>query len=312
MKIVFMGTPSFSVPILEALNEKYEVVMVVSQPNQLGKKKQIIYTPVAEAALKLNLNLYQPLKLNEIKDILLNTEADVLVTAAYGQFVSTSILKHFKKCINVHGSLLPKRRGGAPIQRSIMEGDSKTGITIMEMVKGMDAGRIYAKRELSILDSDNNESLFNKLSFIGRDLLLDSIEDIYNGINEGVPQDVNEVTISPNIKPEEEEINFDKPARKVFNQIRGLSVNPGAYFIINNFRIKVLSSRIVEDSSCASAGTIILAKKKLIIKCGSDAIELIDIKPEGKGLMNASNFLNGQHIFKENEQVYRINRQNVL
>ena len=296
MKIVFMGTPEFSVSILEGLAQKYDVALVISQPNQLVKKK-IVYTPVAIKAIELSISLWQGEKIADAFELIKDTNADILVTAAYGQFVPQRILKLFKKCINVHGSLLPRRRGGAPIQRAIMEGDSTTGVTIMEMVKQMDAGRMYAKREIPILDSDNNDSLFKKLSFVGRELLLETIEDIYQGKNEGIVQDESLVTISPNIRVEEEKISFNHPARVVFNQIRGLSENPGAYGVINDTRIKVYESRIVDDSSDATAGTVIMAKKRLIVKCSDNAIELLQIKPQGKPCMPASSFLNGQRIF---------------
>ncbi len=301
MKIIFMGTPEFSVPILEALNEKYEVVLVVSQPNQRGKKNKIIYTPVAQKALELGLSLAQPLSIKELFDRFKELEADVLVTAAYGQFVPVKMLNLFKKCINVHGSLLPHRRGGAPIQRAIIEGDTVTGITIMEMVKAMDAGRMYAKREIPILDEESNETMFAKLSILGRDLLMETIEDIVSGKNEGIPQDEKEVTISPNIDVTEEKIDFNKDSRAVFNQIRGLAMNPGAYGIINNSRIKIYKSKMIENDTNLKPGVVILAKKRLIIKCATNAIEILELKPEGKQIMPASSFLNGQRIFKEGD-----------
>lgn len=300
MKIVFMGTPEFACPILEALNQKYEVVMVVSQPNKKEGRKGIIKeTPVAKLARELGLNLFQPTKIKDSVSEFDNIEADLLVTAAYGQFVPTKILKKFKKCINVHGSLLPKHRGGAPIQRAIMNGDEKTGVTIMEMVKKMDAGSMYAKKSIDILNSDNNETLFSKLSIIGRDLLLETIEGILSGDIVGIPQDENEATISPNIEVWEEKIDFNTDAKDVFNKIRGLAMNPGAYAVINDFRIKVYSSQIVDDDSDFKPGSIILMKKRLIVKCKNDAIELLMIQPQGKKMMLARDFLNGQKNFTE-------------
>ena len=302
MKIVFMGTPEFACPILEALNEKYEVVLVVSQPNKPEGRKGIIKeTPVASLASKLGLNLYQPISIIESVSYFDDIDADIMVTAAYGQFVPTKILKKFKKCLNVHGSLLPKHRGGAPIQRSIINGDKQTGVTIMEMVKKMDAGQMYAKRSIDILDTDNNESLFEKLSIIGRDLLIESIEGIINGEIKGIPQDESEATISPNIEVWEEKIDFNLPAKDVFNKIRGLSVNPGAYALINDFRIKVYSSQIVTDNSDKVPGSIILMKKRLIVKCKDDAVELLMIQPQGKKQMLARDFLNGQKNFSDND-----------
>jgi methionyl-tRNA formyltransferase len=298
MKIVFMGTPEFAVPILEALNEKYEVVLVVTQADKLVGRKQIpTFSPVKEKALELGIDVFQPLKLKDDYQKIIDANADLLITAAYGQFVPTKVLKVFKNCINVHGSLLPKRRGGAPIQRSIIEGDKQTGVTIMQMVKGMDQGRMYAKEAIDILDSDDNSSLFNKLSIIGKELLMNNIEDIYNGKNLGVEQDETQATISPNISPLEEEFNFKDTSRNIFNKIRGLSHEPGAYFKINDVRIKVYSSKIVENDSNLEAGTIIETHKHLIIKTLDGAIELLRLKVEGKKEMDCKDFLNGQKIF---------------
>lgn len=298
MKIVFMGTPEFARPILKALNEKYEVVLVVTQADKLKGRKQIpTFSPVKEEAISLNIPVFQPLKLKDDISKIMNADADVLVTAAYGQFVPTKVLNKFKCCINVHGSLLPKRRGGAPIQRAIIEGDAKTGVTIMQMVKGMDKGVMYAKEELPILDSDNQDSIFDKLSIIGRDLLLNTIEDIYSGKNKGIPQNEEEATISPNIAPYEEEFNFNLSARDIFNKIRGLSHEPGAYFITQGIRVKVYSASIVEDESNAAPGTVLETRKHLIIKCLDKAIEILSLKVEGKKEMEASSFLNGQKLF---------------
>ena len=197
MKIIFMGTPNFAVPSLEALNEKYEVVLVVSQPAKPEGRKGILKNPpVALKALELGIQLFQPEHIKNEYEYFKNIKADMIVTAAYGQFIPTKILNLYKKCINVHGSLLPHHRGGAPIQRAIINGDKKTGVTIMEMVKKMDAGRMYASSEIPILDSDNNSSLFEKLAIIGKNLLMENIEDIYNGKNEGIMQNEEEATIN--------------------------------------------------------------------------------------------------------------------
>ena len=302
MKIVFMGTPNFAVPILRALNEKFEVKLVVTQKDKLQGRKQVLTkSPVKICAEELNLPVFQPEKIKDEMDYILNIDADVLVTAAYGQFVPSKLLNKFKKCINVHGSLLPLRRGGAPIQRSIIEGDTKTGVTIMEMVKKMDAGRMYAKEELPILDTDTQDTIFEKLSLIGRDLLLDNILDIVNEKNLGIVQDESLATISPNIRPEEEEFNFNDTSRNIFNKIRGLSHEPGAYFIINNTRVKVYSSKILENSSSSIPGTILETKKHLIIKTLDSSIEILSLKVEGKKEIDAKSFLNGQKLFIKGE-----------
>lgn len=302
MKIIFMGTPDFAVPSLEALNEKYEVVLVVSQPAKPEGRKGILKNPpVALKALELGIQLFQPEHIKNEYEYFKNIQADMIVTAAYGQFIPTKILNLYKKCINVHSSLLPHHRGGAPIQRAIINGDKKTGVTIMEMVKKMDAGRMYASSEIPILDSDNNSSLFEKLAIIGKNLLMENIEDIYNGKNEGIMQNEEEATISPNIAPEEEKINFNIDARKVFNLIRGLSDEPGAYCEYNGQRIKIYKASIEKNDSDASPGTIINIKKSLVVKCKTDAISILELQIPGKKRMNVKDFLNGQKLLKLND-----------
>lgn len=302
MKIIFMGTPNFAVPSLEALNEKYEVVLVVSQPAKPEGRKGILKNPpVSLKALELGIQLFQPEHIKNEYEYFKNIKADMIVTAAYGQFIPTKILNLYKKCINVHGSLLPHHRGGAPIQRAIINGDKKTGVTIMEMVKKMDAGRMYASSEIPILDSDNNSSLFEKLAIIGKNLLMENIEDIYNGKNEGIMQNEEEATISPNIAPEEEKINFNIDARKVFNLIRGLSDEPGAYCEYNGQRIKIYKASIEKNDSDASPGTIINIKKSLIVKCKTDAISILELQIPGKKRMNVKDFLNGQKLLNLND-----------
>lgn len=302
MKIIFMGTPNFAVPSLEALNEKYEVVLVVSQPAKPEGRKGILKNPpVALKALELGIQLFQPEHIKNEYEYFKNIKADMIVTAAYGQFIPTKILNLYKKCINVHGSLLPHHRGGAPIQRAIINGDKKTGVTIMEMVKKMDAGRMYASSEIPILDSDNNSSLFEKLAIIGKNLLMENIEDIYKGKNEGIMQNEEEATISPNIAPEEEKINFNIDARKVFNLIRGLSDEPGAYCEYNGQRIKIYKASIEKNDSDASPGTIINIKKSLIVKCKTDAISILELQIPGKKRMNVKDFLNGQKLLNLND-----------
>ena len=298
MKICFLGTPTFATPILEALNEKYEICLVVTKVDQVVKKK-VVYSPVKQKALELGLKVITPTNLKEVASDIINCGADVLITAAYGMFIPSLILNKFKYKINVHGSLLPKRRGGAPIQRSLIEGDKLTGITIMEMAPKMDSGKIYAKKEYEILDSDNNTSLFEKLSLIGRDLLLETLPAIVDGTIKGTPQNEEEATFSYNLTKEDELIDFNKDARSVFNQIRGLSLEPGAYFNFQNEIFKVYESKVVEDNSNAIPGTILSTNKKLVIKCGKDAISILVIKVQSKKMMDVKSFLNGQKYFKE-------------
>ena len=299
MKIVFIGTPEFAVPVLEALNSKYEVVLVVSQPNRVKKKGVFIDTPVAAKAKELGLNIIQPEKIGEEYEYLKSLEADVLVSAAYGQYVPTKILNLYKKTLNVHGSLLPKHRGGAPIQRAIMNGDDVTGVTIIEMAKKLDAGVMYAKKEYVIKDTDTSDIVFNELSTIGTNLLMEVIEDVYNGKLVGEVQNEEEATFSSNLTAEEEFISFDMPARMVVRHINSLSSNPGASIKVNDMIIKVYEAEEVVEQSDLAPGTVISLKKQVLIKAKDNAVKINKILVPGKKVLPARDFVNGQKIFKE-------------
>ncbi|MDE6661021.1 MAG: methionyl-tRNA formyltransferase [Anaeroplasmataceae bacterium] len=299
MKIIFMGTPEFSVPILEALHEKYEIVLVISQPNKLKKKGEWIDTPVARAAKRLGLPLYQPEKVGADVEYIRSFQADVLVTAAFGQYIPSKVLALFKKTMNVHGSLLPKYRGGAPIQRSIMNGDKTTGITIIEMAKKLDAGIMYAKRECPILESDTSTTMFEKLSLVGRDLLLEVIENIYNGALTGEVQNEEDVTYAPNLTPEEEIVDFNRPAKDIVHQIMGLSLDPGATIFVKDTKIKVFQAKVIADVTAAKPGTVLSLRKQVLIKALDDAVSLDLILVPGKKMLPAKDFVNGQKILKE-------------
>ena len=299
MKIVFIGTPEFAVPVLEALNSKYEVILVVSQPNRVKKKGVFIDTPVAAKAKELGLNIIQPEKIGEEYEYLKSLEADVLVSAAYGQYVPTKILNLYKKTLNVHGSLLPKHRGGAPIQRAIMNGDDVTGVTIIEMAKKLDAGVMYAKKQYAIKDTDTSDIVFNELSIIGTNLLMEVIEDVYNGKLVGEVQNEEEATFSSNLTAEEEFISFDMPARMVVRHINSLSSNPGASIKVNDMIIKVYEAEEVVEQSDLAPGTVISLKKQVLIKAKDNAVKINKILVPGKKVLPARDFVNGQKIFKE-------------
>lgn len=302
MKIIFMGTPEFASVILEELCKKYEIVLVVSQPDkEVGRKRILTKPPVIQKALELGLKTFQPRKIKDDYETITSIHADMIVTAAYGQIIPDVVLKSVSKAINVHASLLPLYRGGAPIQRSIMNGDSKTGVSIIEMIQKLDAGVVYSKRSIDILETDDNSSLFKKLAVVGKDLLMDSIEDIYNGVNKGVPQEEDKVVYSPNIKREEEKICFNETSRNIFNKIRGLSEEPGAYVSIKGENIKVYKSEIVDYIGNEIPGTIISLKKEILVKTKDKAIRLTIIKPNGKKLMSAKDFLNGQKLLNLND-----------
>ena len=297
LKIVFMGTPMFSVPILEALIEKYDVIGVVTQPDkEVGRKRILTPTPVKECALKHNIPIYQPKKIRKEYQEIMALNPDIIITAAYGQIVGMELLNSPKyRSINVHGSLLPKYRGGAPIQRSIMNGDQYTGITIMYMEKGMDSGDILSQRSLEIEDTDNNETVFEKMSYLGRDLLLETLPLLIEGKITPIKQNEDEVTYAYNILPEEELLDFSKDAKDVFNHIRALSPQPGAYFLLKGEKIKIFSSLVTDLTHNEEVGSIInVSKKGFMIACGNHTVlDILEIQQTGKNRISARDFANG-------------------
>ena len=295
-KVVFMGTPDFAVPILEGLIENYTVVLVVSQPDRrVGRKQELVNTPTKEVALKNNIPVFQPEKIRNDYQTVLDYDADIIVTCAYGQIIPKEILDAPRLgCINVHGSLLPKLRGGAPIHWAIINGEKKTGMTIMYMDVKMDSGDIISQRETEILDSDNLESLYDRMSLIGRDLLLDTMPSIIEGTNSRTKQNEEEVTFGFNVKREEEHIDFNKSCKEVFNLIRGLSPIPGAYAVLDDSEMKVYAAVISDKNPNGKCGEITNTYKNGIgVSCSDGDIILTDIKPFGKKRMDAGSYLNG-------------------
>ncbi len=297
MRVVFMGTPDFAVPVLKGLIDNYEVVLVVSQPDRLvGRHQELVETPIKKVALEHNIPVFQPLKIrNEYEDILA-VKPDIIVTCAYGQIIPKAILDYPRLgCINVHASLLPKLRGGAPIHKALIDGYSKTGITIMYMDEKMDNGDIISQREIEILDTDNLESLHDKLSVMGKELLLDTLPSIIEGTNSRIKQDESEVTFAYNIKREEEKIDFSKSSLEVFNLIRGLSPVPGACALLFDQEMKIYDSKILDKKyGKATWGEIVDVNREGIIVCtGNGSIVLTKIKPFGKKTMDAYSYVNG-------------------
>lgn len=296
IRIVFMGTPDFSVPVLEMLIENYQVVGIVSQPDkQVGRSGKMSTSPVKEVALRTSIPIYQPIKVREEYENILELQPDMIVTCAYGQIIPKEMLDYPKYgCINVHASLLPKHRGGAPIHRAIIEGDSKSGVTIMKMGIGMDDGDIIRQAEIPIEDLDTAETLFNKLSILGSELLKNTIPDILNGNVEYIPQKEEEATFSYNIKPEDEKIDFSKNRREVYNQIRGLNSFPVAYTMLDGKRIKVWESRIGKEKKYDTTGIITgLTKEEICVSTSDGDILFTIIQPEGKKKMLVRDYLNG-------------------
>lgn len=296
LKVVFMGTPTFSVPILEALIETTNVILVVSQPDrEKDRKGNLLPTPIKEIALKNNIEVYQPTNIKGEYQKIIDKNPDIIITCAYGQIIPEILLNYPKyKCINVHGSLLPKLRGGAPIHHAIIDGEKETGITIMYMDKKMDAGDIISQRKIKIEDNDNLDSLYEKMSYLGRDLLMDTLESIIDGTNNRRKQDKKKVTFGLNITKEEERINFDRSGLEIHNLIRGLSTVPGAYCYILDKRIKVYASEYTDIPSTYPAGTIEnIDKTGIYVSTVDNIIKFTDIKLEGKKRCLVKDFING-------------------
>ena len=297
LRIVFMGTPSFSVPILEALIKEYEVALVVTQPDkEVGRKKELTMSPVKECALKHNIPVFQPEKIRADYQPIIDANPDLIVTAAFGQIIGTKVLNYPKyRSINVHASLLPKYRGGAPIHYSVINGDKETGVTIMYMEKAMDAGDILSQKAIPILEEDTTGSMFEKLSIVGRDLLMETIPALIKGEITPIKQNPEEVTFAYNITKEEECLDLNKDARNLFNQIRGLLPAPVAYMVLKGDNIKVYNAKVSETTHNKEVGTILgKTKKYFTVACGNGtALDIYELQVSGKKRVLASDFVNG-------------------
>ncbi len=295
-----MGTPAFSVPILEGLLESgYEVQAVVTQPDRpVGRKHVITPPPVKVAALKHDLLVLQPEKISGSTEMdkIASLAPDLIVTAAFGQFLPEKLLQIPRLgAINVHASLLPKYRGGAPVHYAIMNGEDKTGVTIMEMIKKMDAGAIYSQAEIPITKTDDVGTMFEKLSALGKDLLLNTLPELIQGTLEKTPQNEAQVTFSPNITREQEAIDWQKTADEIDNQVRGMRPWPIAFTTYRGVRWKIWDVTPLAETTDAAPGTIIKKdKSELFVACGKNTtLALKELQPAGKGKQDVQAFLNG-------------------
>lgn len=294
-KVIFMGTPEFAVPILQMLIENSEVVLVVTQPDkEVGRKKEKKFSPIKELAIKNNIETFQPIKIKEDYKYILEKNPDIIITCAYGQIIPNELIETPKYgAINVHASLLPKLRGGAPIHHAIIDGYKKTGITIMYMSSKMDAGDIISQKEITINEKENVGTLHDKLSKIGTELLKETLPLIFEQKNERIKQNEEEVTFGYNITREDEKIDFNKTAEEVYNQIRGLNPFPLAYAILNEKEIKIIEANINERAIGKTGEITEITKNSIIVKCKDKSIEITKIKPFGKKIMEVKDYLNG-------------------
>lgn len=309
--IVFMGTPEFAVPILQSLidNPEYDVQAVLTQPDHhIGRKRTLHQSPVKELAEQYNIEVLQPAKLSKSPEMekIISLQPDLMITAAYGQFLPTKLLAAAKiAAINVHGSLLPKYRGGAPIQYSIINGDKETGVSIMYMVKKMDAGDIISQRSIPIEDTDDSGTMFKKLSLLGRDLLLETLPKLISGDVNPVAQDPDKVVFSPNITSEQEQIDFRLPARLIDAKVRGLRPAPLGNMVIDGLRTKIYDVTPLEEKTDLEPGKVVrVTKHQLVIAAGDGTTYQINkLKPAGKKAMDITSYLNGHKDIAEGGQV---------
>lgn len=309
--VVFMGTPEFAVPILQSLidNPEYDIQAVLTQPDHhIGRKRSLHQSPVKELAEQYNIEVLQPAKLSKSPEMekIINLQPDLMITAAYGQFLPTKLLAAAKiAAINVHGSLLPKYRGGAPIQYSIINDDKETGVSIMYMVKKMDAGDIISQRSIPIEDTDDSGTMFKKLSLLGRDLLLETLPKLISGDVNPVAQDPDKVVFSPNITSEQEQIDFRLPARLIDAKVRGLRPAPLGNMIIDGLRTKIYDVTPLEEKTDLEPGKVVrVTKHQLVIAAGDGTTYQINkLKPAGKKAMDITSYLNGHKDITEGGQV---------
>ena len=297
LKLVFMGTPEISAYVFEKMIEAgYHFVGLVAQPDHpVGRKGLIEKVPTKVIAEKYNIPVFQPVKIREDYSFMDNIKPDLVITLAYGQIVPQGFLDKVPMgCLNLHGSLLPKYRGASPIQTALINNEKVTGVTLMEMVKAMDAGRMYAKKEIEISEDDNATSLFDKVKIAASELILEALPKYINHELIGEEQNENEVTFCSLIKPEQEKLDLGISAQSLVGWIRGLSDEPGAYLYINDIKLKIYKAKLVDNSVTAEVGTIVKADKNgFYMQVKDGVISLLEVQKEGKKRMDYRSFING-------------------
>lgn len=307
-RIVFMGTASFSLAVLKMLIEEgYNIVGVVTQPDRyVGRKKVLTMPDVKVEALKYDIPVIQPARIKEDYQEVADLKPDLIITAAYGQIVPQAVLDIPRLgCINVHASLLPLYRGGAPVHQAIIDGQEKTGVTIMYMVKKMDAGDMIAQKETPILEEDTVGILYDRLSDLGAKLLKETLPDILKRTNQRIPQDENLVTYAPTLSREDERLDWNMSARQVYNKVRGTNPWPGSYTTYQGKTVKIWAGQVhqcenaMKHHAHQDNGTIVKIFKDAIGVKVNDGVYLItELQLEGKKRMSVKDYLNGHCIFE--------------
>src|SRR5574344_1650696 len=306
LRILFLGTPEISAVVLGNLvNNGYNIVGIVAQQDKpIGRKQIVSAVPTKVVGLKYVIKVYQPVKIRLDFSFVKDINPDLILTLAYGQLIPHEMLEIPKYgCLNLHGSLLPKYRGAAPIQFALLNGDKKTGITLMEMVDKMDAGKIYLKKEVEIIDDDNYDSLVTKLEGCAYKCFDEGIQDYIDGKNKGIEQNEADATFTRKINEEDQIINFDDSAFEIHNKIRALSCNPGVYFIFHNEKIKVFKS-IVQNGTYEVGKIIKYDKNGLLIGTKNGALLITELQKPGKRILKINDFYNGnQKLFVLGENI---------
>ena len=292
-----MGTPDISAYVFEKMIEDgYRFVGLVAQPDHpVGRKGIIEKVPTKVVAEKYNIPVFQPAKIRDDYSFVEQIKPDLVITLAYGQIVPQGFLDKIPMgCLNLHGSLLPKYRGASPIQTALINDETVTGVTLMEMVKAMDAGRMYAKKVVEINEDDNSTSLFNKIKIAASELVLEALPKYINGELKGEEQDESLVSFCSTIKPEQEKLDLSLPAKEIVGWIKGLSDEPGAYLYLNNNKLKIYKAKVVDNTVTDGIGTIVKADKSgLYMQAKDGVISLLEIQKEGKKRMDYRSFING-------------------
>lgn len=294
LKVVFMGTPLFSVNVLNALANNYDVLLVVTSPDAyVGRKKVLTPCPVKRRAIELGIPVISPVKVSVDYEDIVNVKPDVIITCAYGQIVSKDILDIPKYgCINIHASLLPKYRGGAPIHYALINGEEETGVTLMYMDEGMDTGDMLVSERIKIEEDDNIETLSNKLSVLGSKMIIKYLEDIIKGNIKRIKQDSSKASFARIIKRSDEHLDFFASNKDVYNKFRALSPSPLPNFIMDDAEFKIAECQLCEEEGNASE-IISEGKDYFVIGCASGSIKVTKIKPSGKNVMSVRDFKNG-------------------
>ena len=296
-RLVFMGTPEISAYVFEKMIEAgYHFVGLIAQPDHpVGRKGLLEKVPTKVIAEKYGIPVFQPIKIRDDYAFVDDIKPDLVITLAYGQIVPQGFLDKVPMgCLNLHGSLLPKYRGASPIQTALINNEKVTGVTLMEMVKSMDAGRMYAKKEVIIDEDDNATSLFNKIKEAAKDLVLEALPLYINGELKGKAQNEDELTFCSIIKPEQEKLDLGLPAQSIIGWIRGLSDEPGTYLYLNNLKLKIYRAKIINNNVDHQVGEIVQADKNGLVFQAKDAqIAILELQKEGKKRMDYRSFING-------------------